>query len=354
MTRGVTVALALVGVVVAILAVMVSRRQPEVPPPARTPPVSPFVSAIAASGIVEAQSRNVALAAPENGLVREVHVQVGDSVVAGQALLRMDARVLEAQLMEAKAAAEVAASQLAQLEKQPRPERVAVLEQALAASQARLSDAQTNFDRLRRASEGDAATANELSTAKYLEEARRAEHDQAAAQLALERAGTWEPDLVVARAQRDSALARVRSLESQIDRLTVRAPIAGTILKRSAEPGEYITGASSTPLVIGDLSTLRVRARVDEADTPGLRQGAAAKARLRGAGESLIALKMLRIEPLAAPKRDLTNMPSERVDTRVLEVLFEVEHSGGLTLYPGVLVDVYIEAGATEGTALPP
>lgn len=353
MTRGVTMALAVVGVVIAILAVMASRRQPAVPPPARTPPVSPFASAIAASGLVEAQSRNVALAAPENGLVREVLVQVGDSVAAGEPLLRMDARVLEAQLMEASAAAEIAASQLAQLEKQPRPERVAVLEQSLAAAEARLSDAQTNFDRMSRASERDAATVTELSTAKYLLEARRAERERAAAELALEQAGTWEPDLAVARAQRDSALARVRSLQAQIDRLTVRSPIAGTLLKRSAEPGEYLTGASSVPLVVGDLSKLRVRARVDEADTPYLRSGAAAKARLRGAGESLIGLTMLRIEPLAAPKRDLTNMPSERVDTRVLEVLFEVEDSGGLLLYPGVLVDVYIEAVKPGSDAVP-
>ncbi len=344
MSRTTTMVLAVIGVLVAILAVFASRRQPAVPPPARVPPVSPYASAIAAAGLVEAQSRNVELAPPENGLIREVLVEVGDGVRRGEPVLRMDARVLEAQLVEAKAAAEVASAQLLALEKWPRAERLTVLAQTLAASEARLADAQSNFDRVRRASESDAAKPQELTTAKFLLDARQAEREQASAEYELAKAGTWEPDLQVARAQRDSSVARVRSLEAQIVRFTVRSPIDGTVLKRSSEPGEYVSAANATPLVVGDLRSLRIRARVDEADAPFVRPGAAAMARLRGLGGSEIDLRMLRIEPLATPKTDLTNMPSERVDTRVLEVVFEVVDAHGLTLYPGVLVDVFIEA----------
>lgn len=352
MTRVVTISLAVVGLAFAIFAVVVSRRQPDVPPPARTPSVSPFPASIAATGLIEAQSRNIGIAPPENGLLLEVLVDVGDQVTAGAPVLRMDARALQAQLVEAKALAEVAAAQLLAIETQPRPERVAVRRQTLAAAEARLADATTNLERMTRASASDAATPVELTRAQFLFDARKAERDQANAELLLEEAGAWEPDQAVARAQRDSALARVRSLETQIDRFTVRSPIAGTVLKRSAEPGEYVGAATSIPLVIGDVSTLRVRARVDEADAPFLRLGAAAKARLRGVGESLIPLRMLRIEPLAAPKRDLTNMPSERVDTRVIEVIFEVEDSSGFTLFPGALVDVFIEANPPEGRVI--
>lgn len=350
MTRIVTMSLAVIGVVVAIFAVVASRKQPDVPPPARPPAVSPYATSIAATGIVEAQTRNVSIAPPESGLVREVLVEVGDSVEPETPLLRMDSRVLAAQLIEAKAAVEVASSQLSMLENQPRPERVTVLRQTLAAAEARLADASENYDRMRRASENDAATPMELTSAQFLHAARLAERDHAKAQLDMELAGTWEPDLSVARAQRDAAVARVKNLESQIDRLTVRSPIKGTVLKRSAEPGEYLSATTSTPLVVGDLSTMHVRARVDEADTPFLREGADARARLRGMGESSIALRMLRIEPFAAPKRDLTNMPSERVDTRVIEVVFEVTDSGGLTLYPGSLVDVFIEVTPRSGS----
>lgn len=344
MTRTVTMVLAVVGALIAILAVAASRRQPAVPPPARQPPVSPFESSIAASGLVEAQSRNVGLAPPENGLIREVLVQVGDPVAPGTPVLRMDSRVLEAHLVEARAAVQVATAQLEALEKWPRPERLTVLAQSLAAADARLADAQSNFERVRRASESDAAKPQELTTAKFLLEARQAEREQASAEYELAKAGSWEPDVAVARAQRDSAAARVRSLESQIDRFTVRSPIEGTVLKRDAEPGEYASATGATPIVVGDLRTMRVRARVDEADAPFLHPGARAMARLRGLGSSEIDLRMIRVEPLATPKTDLTNMPSERVDTRVIEVVFEVVDGHGLTLYPGALVDVFIEA----------
>jgi len=136
----------------------------------------------------------------------------------------------------------------------------------------------------------------------------------------------------------------------ELDRLTVRAPRAGTILRRDIEPGEQSRTDPARPmLILGDLSTLHVRAQVDEEDMPLLRAGAMAKARVRGPlsrerGE--LDLKMLWIEPLAGPKRQITNASTELVDTRVVEVIFELrpEDQKGVTLYPGQVVDVYIDA----------
>ena len=75
-----------------------------------------------------------------------------------------------------------------------------------------------------------------------------------------------------------------------------------------------------------------------------LRTGAAAQARVRGQKAILVPLTMIRIEPLAQPKVQLSGATTERVDTRVLEVLFRVQ--GSATLYPGQLVDVFIDGGA--------
>jgi hypothetical protein len=66
-------------------------------------------------------------------------------------------------------------------------------------------------------------------------------------------------------------------------------------------------------------------------------------ARTRGAFDELIPLTMLRIEPLAIPKRQLTGIPSEQVDTRVVEIIFQVQPGRKVPLYPGQLVDVYIQ-----------
>ncbi len=68
---------------------------------------------------------------------------------------------------------------------------------------------------------------------------------------------------------------------------------------------------------------------------PRLREGAAGIARVRGAAEKRLPLVMVRIEPLAIPKMSLTGSVTERVDTRVVEVLFRVESLEGMRLYPG-------------------
>ncbi len=56
-----------------------------------------------------------------------------------------------------------------------------------------------------------------------------------------------------------------------------------------------------------------------------------------------IPLAMVRIEPLAIPKTQLSGATNERVDTRVVEVIFEVQGSPKVTLFPGQLVDVFID-----------
>ena len=134
-------------------------------------------------------------------------------------------------------------------------------------------------------------------------------------------------------------------MQAQIDRLTVTAPCDGRVLKRNIDVGE-ITGVegAAAAFVVGDVDVLHVRARIDEEDLQGLRAGAEAIARVRGGGDSIV-LEMVRIEPLAIPKADLAGLPSERVDTRVVEVVFRVVDPGKANLVPGTLVDVFIDAG---------
>ncbi|MGQ0626829.1 MAG: hypothetical protein ACT4PL_01865, partial [Phycisphaerales bacterium] len=108
-------------------------------------------------------------------------------------------------------------------------------------------------------------------------------------------------------------------------------------------------GSLGAAFVVGDLSTLRVRARVAEEDAPQLQAGARAIARVRGIRPVELPLRMLRIEPLAEPKMNLMGTTTERVDTRVVEVIFEVIGPVTARVYPGQGVDVFIEGeGAGE------
>ncbi|QYU66695.1 HlyD family secretion protein [Leptolyngbya sp. 15MV] len=145
--------------------------------------------------------------------------------------------------------------------------------------------------------------------------------------------------------------SRSAGVDLQIARKTVAAPVAGTILKRNVEPGQFVAADPRQPaIVLGDLSTLHVRARVDEEDIPMLQPGASAIARVRGRAEISIPLTMIRIEPLVEPKTQLTGSTTERVDTRGIEVLFRVNTpADGRTapMFPGQNVYVFIDgAGA--------
>src|SRR5262245_185464 len=100
--------------------VMVARlngKSPEVPPPIE-PSRKPYEVSVAASGIVEALSDNVAIGVPESALVAKVHVRVWDTIQEGQPLFTLDSRELQAQLAVNEANAAVAEATLARLQDQ--------------------------------------------------------------------------------------------------------------------------------------------------------------------------------------------------------------------------------------------
>lgn len=349
MTKWTTILLSVLGLAVAVYTVAtINRDRPPEPPPAAPPSVNPFERGIAGTGIVEAATRNIAVGAPEAGLVARVLVQVGELVRQGQPLLEMDARLLEAEHVRASSAVATAEARLARLVAMPRAEDLPPLRAAVQRAAARLDDARDRLAEMLRAGDKAAATASEISRLRFAVQVSEAELEQSRAELQRAEAGAWDREAAVASAELGQARADVRAIELRLDRLVVRSPIDGTVLKRNVEPGQAVSGPAGNgtqvgAVVVGDLRSLHVRARVDEEDAPLLRSGAAGVARVRGlAGES-VPLRMVRIEPLAVPKTDLSGVSTERVDTRVVEVVFELVGASKSPLFPGQLVDVFIE-----------
>jgi HlyD family secretion protein len=354
MFKWTSIILALAGVVIGVWTVAASRRRPPVVPPRRPALVTPFDSALAVAGFVEAASRNIRIAPPEPGLVTAVAVDVGDRVRAGQVLLQLDDRALQAELALSRAALEVARQELARLQAMPRQEDLPPLKAALDRAEAQLANARNDRAMIAQLHARQAATDFEMRRAELAEQEAAARRDEAQAQLDRLRAGPWSADLAVARAAVQRAEADLAAIQSRIDRLVVRCPIDGVVLKRFVEPGEYCSPAEGPAMQVGDLSSLHVRAQVDERDVPLLRPGARAVALTVSAQRHAFNLAMLRIEPLAVPKRSLTGRTTELVDTRVVEVLFRVEPEAGAQppLYPGQLVDVYIDTAMPSAGAM--
>jgi multidrug efflux pump subunit AcrA (membrane-fusion protein) len=318
----------------------------------RPPSTNPFPSGVACLGVVESAGREVEVASPEPGLIVEVLAEVGDRVTRGQPLLRLDTRVLDADLLRAEAALAPFERQLDRWRALPRPEDVPPARAEVERASAVIADRE---DRVRRNEEAiragvGAVTPRELSESEAALASARAELLRAQAELARLMAGGWGPDRDLIEAELARARSEVASLRLLRERLTVTAPRDGTILSRDIEPGEQASAAPDRPLMIlADLDRLRVRAQIDEEDiglvARSIAEGRGVTARTRGALVRELRLTPLRIEPIARPKRQITGAGAERVDTRVIDVLFDVASPAPEALFPGQAVDVFIEVG---------
>jgi multidrug resistance efflux pump len=162
------------------------------------------------------------------------------------------------------------------------------------------------------------------------------------------RAGAWGPDKEVARAAVAKAEAEVDQAMTEIARLTVRAPIAGDVLQVNVRAGEFVNSLQTAPLIVfGDIQTLHVRVDIDDNDIPRFAPQAPARACFRGDARKSYALTFVRVEPLVVPKRSLTGDSSERVDTRVLQVIYAIAQ-GERSAYVGQQLDVFIDASQSK------
>jgi len=315
------------------------------PSPPIAPATNPFSDAVAAAGIVEAQTENISVGSATSGVVVEVLVKVDQSVERGTPLFRLDDRQLQADLAVKRAALAQTRSDLMRLEAEPRQEKIPVVVAQVNEAQATVA---RETDALKRAEETFArkvTTEQELIARREAFAAARAALQKTEADLALLKAGSWEYDIDVARAGVAKAEAEIGRIESDLDRLVVRALVAGRVLQVNVRPGEFVgTPPGQALVVLGNVDRLHVRVDIDEFDIPRFDSGAAASAVPRGSLQERYPLKFVRIEPFVVPKKSLTGDNTERVDTRVLQVIYECDPDGRPPLFVGQQLEVFIES----------
>ena len=314
MKRTILPLLALGALSFGIISVVKSQPRHETNLPPSPPPASPYAHAVAAEGLVEASSENISIGTPLADVVTEVPVVVGQKVKAGEPLFKLDDRQLLADLAARKADLGVAETQ------------VKVDTALFSDSKQQLDFAETLVDKR-------AISSEELAKRRYAAEAAHAR-------------------LEAARAQVTVAVAQVKSVETQIERSTVRAPIDGEVLQVKIHVGEYApAGVTATPLILlGQLRPLNIRVDVDEHEAWRVNPNAKAIATVRGNANLKTRVRFVRVEPFVLPKKSLTGDSTERVDTRVLQVIYRVEDDA-LPLFVGQQMDVFIEAPPVQTVA---
>jgi HlyD family secretion protein len=309
-------ALAVAGLAVAVMAIVGSHEAPTAAKPLSEPASAPFASYVGGTGQLEPPGKPVGIGAYEGGIVVDVPIKVGDQVRAGTLLFRIDDRIRKA-------------------EREERIADIAMARAEVAAAEACLGDVRVQLKLAEAITDRRAVSAEDLSKRRY------------AVRL-------YEAKLATARAQLLSYNAQLSSTEAALGRLTVTAPFDATVLQVNVRPGEYASAAAlSTPLVmLGRSGRPQVRVQIDQNDAWRFRPGAAAKAYLRGNKAISTGLRFAYAEPYVVTKTSLTGDSSERVDTRVLEAVYEVEDAG-FPAYLGQLVDVFIEAAPLPSSGGP-
>lgn len=330
----------------AVIHVVRAQQQPPKLPPPSQPAHTPYGKTVAGAGLVEAQTENISAGSALPGVVTVVHAKVGQKVAAGTPLFRLDDRQLRAELKAREANLAAAEAQLAKLVAMPRPEEVPPAEASVREAQANLADQEDQLKRSRTLYGRRAVAEEDLSKREQAFHVAQQQLARAQANLELLKAGSWEPDQAVARAQVEQMRALVEQTKTELERLVVCALVAGEVLQVNVRPGEFVGAPPGQALVVlGNVRQLHVRVDIDEHDIPRFTPGTPARATPRGNAQQMYALKFVRVEPYVIPKKSLTGDNTERVDTRVLQVIYALD-AGSQPLYVGQQLDVFIDASA--------
>lgn len=339
-------AIAVLGVCFGIFMVFVGRQKPPVPPIAFPPPESPYKRSIAAEGIIESNSENILIGVPFDEVIEEVYVTAGDRVEKGTPLFKLKTISLEAEKQEAIAAKNVAEADFNRLIAMPRQEEVPVTYAKAQAALANFENLFSEWSMYQKISDDRAVSQLTMTQKKWEAEKAKRQLDEAQAELNLLEAGAWIEDIEVAKQELEQKEKVVERVETQIERSLISAPVDGVVMQMNARVGEStkLFGETNPLMIFGSLDPYYLRIDIDQDEAWRFRKGAPATAFVRGNSNISIPLQFVRIEPYVVPKTAYTGDTFERVDTRVLQVLysFKPDH---FPVYPGLIMDVFIEAG---------
>jgi len=286
--------IAIIGSLFAIYTVYFSSKSPPVAPIVFPPPKPPFINFVAGSGLIEAKSENINVGTPFNDIVTDIYVEVGDQVKKGDPLFCLDLRSLNAKFKEAYEQKQLAITQLEENRKQ-------------------------------------------LFFYESLKDKR-----------AVSKSSFVDKLFAVKIAEDNLSIAKksIQVIKADIDRSTIRAPIDGKVLQIKARLGQnaQVNPFNQEDLIIfGNVETFHVRVDVDEEDSWRILKKKPAVAFVRGNSSIKIPLKFVKIEPLIISKGSFTGDNQERVDTRVLQIIYNFDKDH-YPVYVGQMLDVYIES----------
>jgi len=334
-----------VTILVAVAAVglaFASRRDRKPEPAQAAPNQTRPAGVITAAGRVEPVGEEIRIGPEMDGKLARVLVDEGDSVQKGQVVAMLTNSDFQARVELAKATLREREAQLERLRNGARVEERRESEAMLREVEAQMMTARAERDRRQGLLERGAISRSEYDLTARDYETWKARVEAARERLNMVQTQTRVEDLKRAEAEVAHAEATLAESRAQLEKTYVRAPIAGRVLRRYRKSGESVSVQADTPIIsLGDLGTLRVRVDVDEVDVARLFVGQPAWVTAEAYGTKKFTGKVVRIGQALGRKNVRTDEPTERIDTKILETLVELDP--GQRLPVGLRVDAYLE-----------
>jgi HlyD family secretion protein len=346
------------GLLLALASAFIFGQQPKAQPPLFNPAANPYTNGVYTQGMIEseqAQGENINLYPEVTGPITQVLVSEGQTVHRGDALVTIDESVQRATTEQLQAQADAALAVLNELKAEPRAETLQVSVAQVENARAALKMAEDTLAKQQRSYDADARSVSldTLDNDKNAQKVAATNLKVVERQYELTKAGAWIYDIQNQQRQYTALLKSHEASAALLAKYTIRAPSDGVVLAVQTGVGSYVSpqGAYDSytqgydPLIVmaSPQQNLQVRAYVDEILVHRLPDPAKMKAELYVRGtDTHLPLTFVRIQPLISPKIELSNERQERVDVRVLPVIFRLENPKNSHLYPGQLVDVYV------------
>lgn len=303
---------------------------------------------IAAPGRVEAVSEEIRVSSELSGRLHSVPVEEGDRIRKGQVLAQIENEDYVARVAAAEATLAQRQAELLRVVNGARSQERRAAEASMQAAKAVMDNAQREADRRRKLADRDMISRDEAERYQRIFQVAQADYERASQEFSLIDADAREDDRLRAQAAVATAQAQLAEARAYLEKTYIRSPLDGIVLRKFRHPGESVSTQFDSPIVtLADDSLLRVRLDVDETDVAHLRVGQHAFVTAEAFGTQEFTGHVIRVGRILGRKNVHTDEPSERVDTKILETLMELDR--GQTLPLGLRVDAYVQVGSSAG-----
>ncbi len=298
---------------------------------------------IAGPGRVEPASEDIKIGSELSGRLKTVNVEEGDVIQRGQVLAELENADYRAQVESARANVVAKEATLRKVINGARRQERAEAWSSVNEARAVMENARSEFRR--RQQLFSAAVISREEVERYAREAdvAKAKYDAAVEQHALIDDHAREEDQSFAEADLQLAQGQLAEAQARYEKTFIRSPIDGAVLRKHHRSGESVSNSSTAPdpiLTIGDRKTQRVRVDVDETDVSKVRVGQRAYITADAFGQQKFWGHVVRVGQQLGPKNVRTDEPAEKVDTKILETLVELDPNTNLP--DGLRVDASI------------